>query len=156
MIEETSLPSFAKMCLDIPHFEIYVTGDLAYYTDILGKPNSSPHWCHLCDMSHSEWNDVSNKNVGNLWNTKMLKETFETYKEQTSANKKAIKGVCNEVHYPDISPQNFIFPPLHICIGLVNKAWTEMLNWINLDIENLEEVEINERKLLSNANILLE
>ena len=156
MIEETSLPCGANLCLDIPHFEIYITGDLAYYSDILGKPNSSPHWCHLCDTSHSEWNNVSNKNVGNLWSTKLLKETFEKYKQQTAANKKAIKGVCNELHYPDVSPQHYICPPLHICIGLLNKVWTVMMDWINLDIENIEEAEMNERKLLSNANILLD
>ena len=87
MLEETNLPCPAKICLDIPHFTIYIMGDLAYYSDILGKPNSSPHWCHLCDMSHSEWNDVS-KNVGNLWNIKMLKETYKTYKKQKGANTK--------------------------------------------------------------------
>ena len=30
------------------------------------------------------------------------------------------------------------------------------MDWINLDIENIEEAEMNERKLLSNANILLD
>lgn len=43
MIEETSLPCGANICLDTPHFEIYIIGDLAYYEDILSKPNSSPH-----------------------------------------------------------------------------------------------------------------
>ena len=77
MNEKTNLPCGAKICLDIPHFDIYIMGDLDFYADILGKPNSSTHWCHLCDMSHSEWNDVSNKNVGNLWSTKTLREMFE-------------------------------------------------------------------------------
>ena len=80
MNEETNLPCGAKICLDIPHFDIYIMRDLAFYADILGKPNSSPHWCHLCDTSHSKGNDVSNKHVGNLWSTKMLKEMFEKYK----------------------------------------------------------------------------
>ena len=31
-----------------------------------------------------------------------------------------------------------------------------MMDWINLDIENIEEAEINERNLLSDANILLD
>ena len=29
-----------------------------------------------------------------------------------------------------------------------------MMDWINLDIENIEEAEMNERKLLSNAKIM--
>ena len=82
MEEETSLPSGAKICLTIPELMIYMTGDLAFYSDVLGKPNSSPHWCHLCDLSHKEWNDVSNVNKGNLWSINMMKETYETYKQQ--------------------------------------------------------------------------
>ena len=59
-------------------------GDLSYYSDILGKPNISPHWCHLCDMSHKEWNDGSNLNVGNLWNIEMMKGTLNSDHNHTT------------------------------------------------------------------------
>ena len=145
MVEETSLPCGAEVCLDIPHFVIYITGDLAFYANILGKPNSSPHWCHLCDKSHKEWNDVRNISKGNLWSITTMQKTYEIYKQKWKVNKTAVTGIRNEMHFPNISPQNFICPPLHIMIGLVNKIWQEMIDWINDDLENVEEVEAKDR-----------
>lgn len=155
MEEETSLPSGAKICLNIQELMIYMTGDLAFYSDILGKPNSSPHWCHLCDLSHKEWNDVSNVTKGNLWSINMMKETYEIYKQQQQANKTVVKGIKEQMHFPEISPQNFICPPLHICIGLVNKVWSELIDFINDDLEEIEQGETIERELLSTAKTML-
>ena len=155
MIQETNLPSGGEICLDIPHFVIYFTGDLAYYADILGKPNSSPHWCHLCNLSHKEWNDVSNLKKGKLWCINTMQETYETYKQQQQAKKTAVKGIKNAMHFPNISPQMFVCPPLHILIGLVNKVWSEMMEWVNDDLENIEDAETNEREMLRVSNLML-
>lgn len=57
--------------------------------------------------------------------------------------------------FPKISPQHFISPPLHMCIGLVNKVWYELIDWMNDDLEQIEEGETIERDLLSNTNIML-
>ena len=153
IVDETNLPCGAEICLDIPQFTLYFTGDLAFYADILGKPHSSPHWCHLCDLSYKEWNDVSNLNKGNMWSIKTMQETYNIYKQQR--NNAAIKGIKNEMHFPNISPQNFVCPPLHVTIGLVNKIWNQMTEWINDDLEDIEETEAKERGLLSITNTML-
>jgi hypothetical protein len=33
----------------IQHFRIYITGNLAFYAFMLGRPNSANHWCIWCD-----------------------------------------------------------------------------------------------------------
>ena len=85
----------------------------------------------------------------------MMKATYETYKQQQQANKTAVKGIKEEMHFPKISPQNFICPPLHICIGLVNKVWSELIDFINDDLEQIEQGETIERELLSTTNTML-
>ena len=59
------------------------------------------------------------------------------------------------MHFPNISPQNFVCPPLHLTIGLANKIWIEMIEWINDNLENIEETEAKERETLSITNTML-
>ena len=104
IVDETILPYGAQICLDNLHFFLYFTGDLAFYAEIFGNPNSSHHWCHLCDLSHKEWNDVSKVKKGNMWSITTMQEMYEKYKQQKE--KKTIKGIKNDMHVSDISPQN--------------------------------------------------
>ena len=156
IVEETILPCGAEVCLDIPHFYIYITGDLAFYANILGKPNICPLWYHLCDKSHKEWNNVRNISTGNLWSITTMQKTYETYKQQWKANKIVVTCIRNKMHFPNSAPQNFICPPLHIMIGLVDKIWQEMIDWITDDLENIEEAEANDSKTLNVTNITQE
>jgi len=41
--------------LTIPSFSIFITGDLAFYVDVLGMPSSSSYWCPWCLLSRPEW-----------------------------------------------------------------------------------------------------
>jgi hypothetical protein len=43
-IHEERLPEDSKIVLTIPKFNLFITGDLAYYADMLGMPNSSSYW----------------------------------------------------------------------------------------------------------------
>jgi hypothetical protein len=46
--------------LDIPKFNVFMLGDLAFYADVLGKTDSSGYWCHLCQLSWAQWNECAN------------------------------------------------------------------------------------------------
>ena len=59
------------------------------------------------------------------------------------------------MHFSDISPQSFVCPLLHITIGLVNKIWSEIIEWINDKLENIEDMEAKERESLSIINTML-
>ena len=85
----------------------------------------------------------------------MMQETYKKYKEQKQINKTAIKGIKNKMHFCNISPQNFVCPPLHLTISLVNKIWSDIIEWINDNLENIEEMEAKEREMLSITNTML-
>ena len=48
-----------------------MTGDLAYYAAVLGKPNMAGQWCTWCDLSKKEWIDVEHQK-GNLWTLSLM------------------------------------------------------------------------------------
>ena len=59
------------------------------------------------------------------------------------------------MHFPNISPQNYVYPPLHILIGMVNKVWNEMMDWVNDELENIKEAETKKREMLRVSNLML-
>ena len=59
------------------------------------------------------------------------------------------------MHFPNISPQMFVCPPLHILIGVVNKVWSEIMEWVNDELENIKEAVTKERKMLRVSNVML-
>lgn len=59
------------------------------------------------------------------------------------------------MHYCNISPQRCISWPLQITIGIIDKVWHEMVDWINYNLEDIDEVERNKREMLMLANIML-
>jgi hypothetical protein len=59
---------------------LFLTGDLSYYADILGMPNSCSHWCPFCLLSHPEWQE-SASNTGDARTAAFLQETYEKIKK---------------------------------------------------------------------------
>ena len=59
------------------------------------------------------------------------------------------------MHFPNISPQNYVCPHLHILIGMVNKVWNEMMDWVNDELENIKEAETKKREMLRVSNLML-
>jgi len=55
-IHEDLIPKGSEVILIKPPFKLFVTGNLSYYADVLGVPNSSSYWCTWCLLSHAEWN----------------------------------------------------------------------------------------------------
>jgi hypothetical protein len=66
----------SKIILIIPHFDLYITGDLSFYADILGMPKSSSYWCPWCLLSHPEWQQSANNN-GEKRAIEFLNETYD-------------------------------------------------------------------------------
>ena len=52
---EETFEAKSTIMLTFPKFELFITGDLSYYADVLGMPNSSSYWCPWCLVSHREW-----------------------------------------------------------------------------------------------------
>lgn len=124
------------------------SGDLAFYADVLGKPNSSGYWCHLCQLCWKEWNKRNHK-AGEKWTLEKMRATLKAFKE--SKGDDAIKGVRTKMHYTEISPQLYVCPELHMEFGLVNKAWDEFTEFIDEELERLDEAEVKARLKLVTA-----
>jgi hypothetical protein len=54
--DERSFPEGLKILLIMPPFDLFVTGDLSFYADVLLMPSSSSYWCPWWFLSHPEWN----------------------------------------------------------------------------------------------------
>ena len=44
----------------------FISGDLAFFATILGKPNMSPVWCNWCMLSKQAWT-VQGHDPGGKW-----------------------------------------------------------------------------------------
>jgi len=67
-------PTVDKVPLAEAEVEIFMTGDLAFYSLALGKENMAPHWCWRCKASKAEWTASVDNPVGELWTTENLEE----------------------------------------------------------------------------------
>jgi hypothetical protein len=53
--DDLKLPMGSEVILTIASFNIFITGDLSFYADVLGMPSSTNYWCPFCLLSHPEW-----------------------------------------------------------------------------------------------------
>ena len=57
-----------------------MTGDLAFLVILLGKENSSPHWC-IKYKSPSKYLKLSNHSMGDEWTIETFKAMFQSGKK---------------------------------------------------------------------------
>jgi hypothetical protein len=54
------------IALAVPYFCLFVTGDLSFYANSLGKSKSCSYWFMYCILTCLQWNDP-NAERGELW-----------------------------------------------------------------------------------------
>jgi len=84
--DETSFPAEAHIILILPPFELFITGDLSFYADVLGMPNSSSYWCPWCLLSHPEWNRDPTTFAVEERTLKFLSDTVEAINKDSEKN----------------------------------------------------------------------
>jgi hypothetical protein len=133
----------SNIVLNIPHFSMWVTGDLALYADSQGKHNLCSHCCILCLLVRKQWLDEHDKSE--LW----TEEKFEEIRAQLLANPNldlaTRKGVTDIPHYRALDIFMHIGPSLHIQMGMGNTAITEFNEFIDEECEPLSLQEENTR-----------
>jgi hypothetical protein len=122
-------------------FEVraFASGDVAFYSTILGKPNMSPCWCSWCMLSKQSRNSEGH--------TPGEKQTIEKV-HQIRHNVKFcglkeepcnIMG-CTKVPLIDSVPiENYILSILHIIIGVGNSVLGVFYEWIEWRVEKLTQ-----------------
>lgn len=94
--------------------KMYVTGDLAFYTMVLGRKSSSGQRCSICRMSAKQFTKCTE--VGETRTYKLMNEFFA--KMKSDKQKKPIEGCWEEACWQMIPLANFLFVPL------LHKGWT--------------------------------
>jgi len=152
-----TLKKGSSIVLIIPHFDLYVTGDLSYYADVLGMPNSSSYWCPWCLLSRIQWQQSAD-NVGEKRTREFLNQTFDaiTNDAQKRLQPTDKKGVSCALHYKSLGPENFVPPLLHMEMGMVNQVWEHLEEWIDDKVENVPPDEKAARLSLLDAQECLE
>ena len=153
-INQTKIEGGNRSCsiaFRVLKFVIYITGDLVYYTDVLGKPSSSGYWCHLCTKSWKRWNENTNADPYKSWTLELMISTL-----MGVVRDKGVKGVKILMHYRTISPILYVIPLLHVEIGLVNKLWNEFTGWIENNVKNIESDEMQVQNLAQIAKPVLD
>jgi hypothetical protein len=112
---ENKLQKGSIIILIIPHFNLYITGDLSYYANILDMPSSSSYWCSWCLLSRIEWQQSAN-NTGEKRTSTFLQEMYDTFRNDTQKRLQPTfkKGVSCAMHYKRLGPGSFVPPLLHM------------------------------------------
>ena len=118
---------------------LFVTGDLAFYTMALGRESMSGHWCYLCMMRRTQFSDVNQR--ADPWTMDKIVEVAEEV-----AGKKPKMGVKQKPWWPFIPLQNYIIPLLHVLIGIGNDLLSSFRDWVNDEIESLDQQEVRTRR----------
>jgi hypothetical protein len=117
---------------------LFMTGDLAFYSLVLGKENMSGKWCWHCNLSAKEWRDKSA--TGTLW-------TLDNMKEHLVRNSEGIpdrvKGITKEPLVTAIEPYDYVFNPLHsLDLGLNHIIKQFFYPFVDYLVEDVPEEEV--------------
>lgn len=150
--EEEKLPTGSNIIFIISSFDLFITGDLSYYADVLGMPSSTSFWCPWCLLSRNEWKQSADVNgderTSEFQNNAYLAICNDIEKKMTPSDR---KGVTSEMHYKALTPQHFVPPLLHLQIGMVNQAWDTFEEWIDNFVEVIPEHEKDARNNVKEA-----
>jgi len=103
-------------------------------------------WCAWCDLSSRQWAGVD-QTIGEIWTKNTLSALHNKIAADTNGRMKPaeMKGVRSKVIL-EVDPSLFVAPPLHIKLGLVNRAFIKpdgysYLSWSKKRIESIPAIE---------------
>lgn len=102
---------------------VIMTGDIKFYTTMLGMEDHEGYWCWLCYLSKKEW-QVTNHLKGRK---RKLKDILEVgWSFNGVRPDRAEKGVIMFPPIDCIEPIRYVIPPLHIMLGITNQILKEV------------------------------
>ncbi len=135
---------------------VFVTGDLAYFAAILGKVNMAGDWCTWCGLSAKEWSPTDH-DKGELWTLEAMAEVRLSISSGATNDTSADRRGCVDVPLRTCVPiKAYIIPILHTEIGIGNRLLKSFLDWVDLRIERVPDVEIEARYAVYEANTELQ
>jgi hypothetical protein len=132
---------------------LFVAGDLAFFSLILGKENWSGKWCNWCMLSPKEWADQGHEK-GEHWT---IEKIYDIHRNVTENNlpetPQNIRGVTELSLIEAVPIENFILSVLHILIGMGNSLVDCFLEWVEERVEKLLPVEVEARNRVLYATV---
>ena len=147
--------SFDENLIALP-INVFITGDLAFLSTLLGKENMSTAWCPWCMLSKTQWS-VKDHDRGELWTL----DKIAAIREQVDRNEipeepQHIRGCTQLPLFDSVPIQNYIVPVLHILIGVGNAFVNVLYEFVDERIEKLPEQLIVARNNINTAQINLD
>jgi hypothetical protein len=149
LAEDTSIT------LTVPYFCLFVTGDLSFYVDSLGKSKSCSYWLMYCILTHLQWND-HNAERGELWTEERatyIRLNVLRHRTVPSAER---MGIASLSHYRSITIDMYLPPLLHGHMGMINTGLDVFGNFIKRQVEPIGQDEQDARKAIKGATTSVE
>jgi hypothetical protein len=125
--------------------QVFVTGDLAYFAAILGKVNMAGGWCTWCSLLPKEWTPTDH-DKGELWTLATMEEVWTSISLGVTPDMSAnCQGCVNVPLWTCVPINSYILPIIHTEIGIGNRLLKSFLDWVDLQIENVPDNEIEAR-----------
>jgi hypothetical protein len=151
-------------CMSITNVELWMAGDLLWYSTALGKEGYAGWWCPYCTLFKSNWQSKDHE-VGENWTVDKL-TTHAGKLESGELNGRIVmerQGVKEVPLFDAVDVDHYIMPVLHLTIGLVNDILDHLVEemqaageWYTDDYYRLEEEVIQaDRELHLAAGALL-
>ena len=139
----------------IPGFNLFITGDLAFYATISGRENYSSCGCPYCNKTRYDWQNLSSKDKDkkdeiSLFRIKQIHRKKEKYSSNDTTTLPFKTYGVKTMPLWDVEPTRFIIPLLHLEIGMVNKAWSTFTFYLRDKIDYINNNELIMRNKLQN------
>jgi hypothetical protein len=110
---------------------VFISGDLAFYATILGKPNMAPIWCNWCMLTKQAWMEVGHVH-GEKWSINKLHDIRQLVEDHGMPEwPQIIMGCTHSPMFDAVPVENFIISMLHIIIGIGNSLIDIFLSGLN-------------------------
>jgi hypothetical protein len=133
---------------------LVVAGDLKFYFQILGRENMSGSWCCWCTTHPSTWDKLCTSHhcdkQEDTWTISKLKDCKHRIEAGQLKEAREKKGIVHHPVWDFIEPDHFMFPQLHVEIGLVNNVLENYYDFV----EDQVEAAMPEQKVARNNVII--
>jgi len=129
-------------------FRIFMTGDLSFFSMILGKASSATS-CYLCNSTSNKWKPHGHEKA-TAWTLDRLLQTNQLI---TNRNK-VVEGVKRLPLLTTVEIDRFLPPTMHIMLGIGNNILDDCLKFLDA-LNGLDNVPDNVRLARQNFYDLL-
>jgi hypothetical protein len=140
-----------SIILGIPQFRLFVTGDLAFYADSLGKHSYCSYCCIYCTLNRLQWNYAGHPK-GDLL-TDALAHDIQM---QVMISVKAVdiakqKGISSLPQCKSLTADISLLPSLHLQIGMKNTAVLAFATFVEEEVEQKSEADLESARKVTAA-----